>query len=1366
MKYRALIIRCIAIFILLGFCNAQNVKAQSDQSRPDQIRLQKIRIGAYQNPPKVFTDEQGSVLGIFPDILNYIAQKEQWQLEFVHGTWQDCLKRLEEKSIDVMVDVGFSQERAAKYQFNREAVFLNWGTLYTLKSFKADSFLDLNGRKIAVMKGSIHTDGESGIKTILKQFDVSCEYVEVENYDAVFELLSKGEVDAGVVNRIFGQLNEDKHNFNTSPVVFNPTNLKFAFPKDSPLTPVLSERIDENLIALKNDSESIFHQIIAHYLSGVSGGFDIQNSSKRIKIQLSQEEQEWLKAHRFIKIGVDPGFVPFEFISESGNYTGMAADYVAIINEALGIQMRHVKGLSWNEAVEQAKQGKIDLLACVGITEERKEYFIYSEPYLSFPRVIVTHKNSDIDSIDDLTDKIVAVQANSSHHEFIKEETAIDPVLYGTFQDAMVALSRSGSRGEGGSNKNSPADKNSDVPKGIDAVIGNLGVATYTIQTMNLANLKIAANTSDKPNPLAFAVRKDWAVLVDLINRVLENIPENQKTQIANRWVQGSITEKITSDVHSMLPLSLKEKEFLKAHQVLKIGVDPSFPPFEWIDDQGKYQGISSDYLELIKKRLGVSIEIVSGLTWQEVESGYKNRIVDILPCVMDSPSRRKYLNFTRSYLSYPIVIITRQDVPLVGDLANLAGKKVGVVSGYAYHEFIRDNYPAINVIEADNVLKSLQNLSAGLTDAYIENLAVASYMMQKHNITNLKVSAPSDAPSNNSFCIGVRNDWPEMVSIIDKALQSITQAERNEIANRWISVRFEHTIDWTRVIKIGAAVGFIAFTFISMILFWNRKLAKEISARIRMEMELIRAKDESERARELAEKAKEDADISRQEAEKSRDDAQKSRDEAQKANQAKSVFLANMSHEIRTPMNAILGYSRLLQSDPTILPEQRKSLMTINSSGEHLLNLINDILEMSKIEAGRIQINNNAFDLFAVMEDMRFLFKERINSKGLGFDISYPDDMPRYILSDEAKVRQILINLLGNAVKFTEEGYISLTAYCIDQSRLEFQVIDTGAGIAPDDHESIFQSFEQTDTGRAKEGTGLGLSICRKYVELMEGDLSVESEVGKGSIFTLVLPLVQADKKDVPVKPKKRKVLGIKKAVKDSSDFEQSGLDNTIPECRILVVDDKETNRDVLSRLLSPVGISVKEAANGQEALQIFNKWNPQMVFMDIRMPVMDGVEATKQIKNSDRGGKTFVVIVSASAMEEQRIEVMASGADEFIRKPFNEAEIFQAIERYLGVEFIYEDEPHESDSDNGTAYKNSLSDSAASSELLTPAHLNNIPDELLQEMFSAVEGGYIDKLKGGIDTIAKTDASLANRLQQLADDYEYEQLMRLLQR
>ena len=324
-----------------------------------------------------------------------------------------------------------------------------------------------------------------------------------------------------------------------------------------------------------------------------------------------------------------------------------------------------------------------------------------------------------------------------------------------------------------------------------------------------------------------------------------------------------------------------------------------------------------------------------------------------------------------------------------------------------------------------------------------------------------------------------------------------------------------------------------------------------------------------------------------------------KATEAAEAANRAKSAFLANMSHEIRTPMNAILGFSQLLLRDENLDARQSQYLETINRSGEHLLALINDILEMSKIEAGRTTLNPTTFDLPAMLNDVEMMFRVRTDAKKLSFFVELIGDVPRYIVSDINKLRQVFINVLGNAVKFTERGGISMRVRADRRSAtgpcLRVEVEDTGPGISADELGKLFRHFEQTKTGQqAGTGTGLGLAISREFVRLMGGDITLTSEVGKGSIFAIQLPLNESEAQAIRPIEQARHVLRLRPGQ---------------AECRVLITDDVENNRELLVQMLGPVGFEVRLANDGEQAVTEFQRWRPHLILMDFRMPVMDGL-------------------------------------------------------------------------------------------------------------------------------------------------------------
>jgi signal transduction histidine kinase len=468
----------------------------------------------------------------------------------------------------------------------------------------------------------------------------------------------------------------------------------------------------------------------------------------------------------------------------------------------------------------------------------------------------------------------------------------------------------------------------------------------------------------------------------------------------------------------------------------------------------------------------------------------------------------------------------------------------------------------------------------------------------------------------------------------------------------------------------------------------------------------------------------------------------------AEEANQAKSLFVANMSHEIRTPMNAILGFAQILERDPSLSPEQAEHVRIITHSGAHLLRLIGDILDISKIESGRITLNEAAFCLSDLLNDLELMFRSRVNARGLQLLIARDESLPRYMTADDGKLRQILVNLIGNAVKFTVTGGVAVrvradavegkTGKDPEALRLVVEVEDTGPGISDEDMGLIFGVFQQGGAGVRAGGAGLGLTISRKFVEMMGGELTVTSQVGKGSCFrfeALMKPAAEIAEGDKPVL---RRIVGLEPG---TGPF------------RILVVDDAPTNRALLCALLRPVGFDVAEAINGVEALKVFAKWLPHAVLMDMHMSVMDGYEATRRIKSTEAGRTTPVIALTASTLEGSQTQIMASGVDVHLRKPFQVEELFEVLGKCLDLHYVFADEPD----------KTLIHPKPASQMQAVPLAL---PKELIQAMRQAVEDGDIDRLTKLIVQVEKLDSPKSCVLQALADEFDYARLDQWLEK
>jgi CheY-like chemotaxis protein len=519
------------------------------------------------------------------------------------------------------------------------------------------------------------------------------------------------------------------------------------------------------------------------------------------------------------------------------------------------------------------------------------------------------------------------------------------------------------------------------------------------------------------------------------------------------------------------------------------------------------------------------------------------------------------------------------------------------------------------------------------------------------------------------------------------------------------------------------------------------------------------------------------------------------------------------MNHELRTPLNVILGFAQLLSRHPHT-PDEKEYFATIQRSGEHLLTLINQVLDLSKIEADRMTLDESTVGVYVLLDNLEDMFRLKTQRKGLRLRFERGKDVPQYIRADEVKLRQVLINLLSNAIKFTEKGAIqlSVTSEQLSQEQpqqliignclLKFEISDTGPGIAPEELDTLFEAFTQTETGRqAHEGTGLGLVISQQFVRLMGGDIAVESVVGEGTTFsfTVQVTLVESPTPNVQYSTPPKRVIGLK-----PDQFAPSAKESERGHFRILVVDDNSDNRQFLIKLLEDIGVplpdssssgqlplqqtnglstgfDLREAANGQEAIDLWKTWQPHLVWMDLRMPDMDGYTATREIRkletrNSEKveatdpkfqGSsskfQTRIIAVTVSSFEEEQAATLSIKYDDFLQKPFQESAVCNLLHKHLGVQFVYEagelskEEPQEVSNDQQGTGEDMLTPEALAEAL------SALPETLRMAWRNAVLAVDMQTAQELLQQIRQHNPALAEALEALVKQYRFDILQEL---
>lgn len=671
-----------------------------------------------------------------------------------------------------------------------------------------------------------------------------------------------------------------------------------------------------------------------------------------------------------------------------------------------------------------------------------------------------------------------------------------------------------------------------------------------------------------------------------------------------------------TTTGSSTLVLTTQEKEWLRQHPRIRVGLDPAWPPFSYISRDNELVGMDLDMLQVLHERLGITFVTVSGKNWSEVYAKAQNHEVDMLAGLAQTPERTALFNFTESYVEFPVGIITRVDAPFMIGFSQLEGQPVAAARDYAPTLFLQREYPKVQLVMTENVGEALRRVSRGEAFATIDNLVSANYLIKDQGLGNLKVAGITNFQFELRY--GVRKDWPELADILHHALTSLSDRDRESIKEKWIDLKVDQMLDsrfHEKVLLIGFAIlGGAAL----VVCVWNWTLAYEIKRRKKAEEELKEA-----------------------------------RNKAVDANRMKSAFLANFSHEIRNPLNALLGFTELLKQE-TAEQRLKKYVEAIDAGGRTLLGIINDVLDLSKVEAGRLEIHVAPVDLRVILSETHALFAHRAAQKNLEFIEEVDASVPPLLLLDELRLRQVLYNAVTNAIKFTSKGSIRITARCApsetapDKKVLTLAVIDTGIGIPAEDHQRIFEPFAQrVGQNPLLGGTGLGLAISKRLTELMGGHLEMESALWKGSTFRFIFPEVEEAPREIH-KPAAR--------IGDLAEFKP---------LKVLVIDDLESNRELLKEYFQRAGHLVWDAADAEQGIVSAQTHPPDIILLDYRLPGMDGREAARHLKIDSRTKDIPVVFLSGSL----GIAMEAATDPQFVvlAKPLVYADLVATLRRLL---------------------------------------------------------------------------------------------------
>jgi PAS domain S-box-containing protein len=1389
-----------------------------------------VRIATGQDfRPFEFVDENGKPAGVVIDLWRLWSKKTGIEVEFLPAIWGQTLEMMQDGRADIHAGLNATEERRKFLDYGAPLINTNSYVFLPTGMNLSGTFDELRGFRIGVLKGSLEEYLIS--KKIPAAVVVPFDGID-ELYNAVAQDRIRVFADVEQTAQYFlGKRNQTRNFRHNARAPLDENKLFAAVVRGNA---ELLAKVNDGLLQITPEERT---EITSKWLTTKEG---------RSVVQLTQAENAWLAANPRVRVHNETNWPPFNF-AESGQAKGYSIDFMNLVARRVGLDIDYITGPSWNEFLEMMKRRELDVMLNIVKTEDRQKYLLYTSPYADNPNTILSSREAVYNRIEDLVGKTVSVPKGFFYEEVLRRDfPGVKLHLVKNTLDSMKAVSFGHA----------------------DAALGELAVFNHLLGRHLMTGLVVSGEVKLGSPELALlnmATRMDQPHLVSILEKGIKSVTIDDIRSIQRRWLGET---RATQKELGQLRLNEAEEAWLAEHPDIRLGIDPKYPPFDFIDEDGSHAGIASDYVRIINERLGTKMEVVPDLTWSEVLDGARHRRIDVLPAAFRSPEREAYLSHSQPYATFPIVILAREDHPFVAGMPDLAGKRLALVEDYAVTSQVRSRHPDISHKMYPDPLSALQAVSSGQADATVMNLAVATHLIKKNNLSNIKVAAPTDIEMPG-LSLAVRRDWPELVNILDKVLASITPEEESTIRAKWISVRYEYAADTAALVKVGLQVGAVALVILVVIVVWNRRLRREILKHEATQKELaekeallrlsidqmsdgiyqfdqdfrytmfndryldlidipanltqigepiigtmryvaergdygegdvetlvqermtafrerkpIRAEvntsnrtldirmtptvdggmvavatDMTERHRAeqalreseqrfaamlkdspigvaviritdnsiiyantrlfelfgitekqlnqptswryftdegsllfVEDKLKKEGFLNNAEIRLNRNDGssfwasasfmqidyvgeparlawfydidqmkqaeetlQHAKEAAEAATQAKSDFIAVVSHEVRTPMNGVLGMARLMLETP-LIGEQREYAQTIVDSGESLLTILNDLLDISKLEAGKLEIEEITFSPRRLIADTANIMRPRAVEKGLKINFKISDSVPDAVIGDANRLRQIVFNLISNAIKFTDTGEVDLILDAGDlgdnQIDLRFAVTDTGQGVGPETAKELFAPYVQAnvDIARRFGGTGLGLSISRQLAKLMGGDIELESTLGEGSTFTIHAPFEVTSAK-------------VRETVDDKGwAMATSGLG-----LRILLVEDNLINRKVAQGMIGKLGHRVVSAENGREALELLQSEDPfDVILMDRHMPVMDGIEATERIRGIEGPeGEIPIVGLTAAATQREIKTCLEAGMNDVVTKPIDPMILRSALNR-----------------------------------------------------------------------------------------------------